>query len=79
MTEERLTGKELYERRKRARAERLMRQEEEMLTAEQRAELADEMMMELVGNFGRIAAALERIAAAQEPQIVTRDHDFSPF
>ena len=57
-----LTGKEIYERKKRLRAERLMREEESAAVADSRQDDEEILIASLVASFERIADALEKIS-----------------
>ena len=75
MTDERLTGKEIYERKKRAKAERLMRHHERMLDNETKEDFGELLFASMADSFERIAGALERLADAREapsqPQVAS--------
>lgn len=56
------TGKEIYERRKRLKAERLLRGEEEQAYSARHQDEGDLLIAALVASMESIAASLEKIA-----------------
>lgn len=57
-----LTGKEIYERKKRLRAERLLRQEENAAQRQAKEDEGEFLIASLAASFERIADALEDLA-----------------
>ena len=61
-----MSGKEIYERKKRLRAERLLRQEEDLVEQRDRDDEVDFLVSSLAASFERIADALEALSQKQK-------------
>lgn len=60
-----MTGKEIYERRKKLKAERLLRQEEDAALRNKEVDESEILIASIAASFERIADALETLAQKQ--------------
>lgn len=60
-----MTGKEIYEKRKRLKAERLLRREERAALGDEKIDEGEILIASIAASFERIADALEKIAEKQ--------------